>query len=523
MIKLSNNVVADILQEAQLHGLKLVVEDGQLRHTTSPANVPEELLKKIEAHREALVLAWPWSRPVFSHRGNAQREVRLLVHPSTSTMDVFSAELANVYYMNSTHLAFRCAAPVHAPTLAAAAEQLALRYPILASVIKNDAAGPSIVLGVGKRPAVEEYDVSCETPATRERQARQIASQVICRPFEPQAGPLFRLFCIKLDESDFVLGYVIHHLVCDHICISMIVKRELMALYRACLEGQPIPARRPAVGYADYLQAIWDWLTPEVTAAAKGYWQARLGGAPATRLASLEKYDEVYDANASQREFHIGKPALQRLRQFGTHHKIPMSTLCLAAKVLATAAISNSKDVTVAVIMTLRQLPELVDVVGWMGNVVPIRVTLEADDSFEDVVRKVESRIDEARQYIFYPYSFVAAIMKEVPSSPIFPFFNYKETSASLALAENLKLPGDFAVDFVESKFINGSHFFETRVSPSGITGFMHYSPRLYSPEIVSAFLDEFTHILESVPNHAVPKAVPNFNAVHSSKAVANG
>jgi hypothetical protein len=51
----------------------------------------------------------------------------------------------------------------------------------------------------------------------------------------------------------------------------------------------------------------------------------------------------------------------------------------------------------------------------------------------------------------------------------------------------------------------------------------MHYSPRLYSPEIVSAFLDEFTHILESVPNHAVPKAVPNFNAVHSSKAVANG
>jgi Condensation domain len=522
MMKLSNNVVEDLLREANLHGLELVVEHGQLRYTACPANVPDELMKKIEEHRAALIFAWPWSTaerarlhagPVFSRRSNAQGEVRLLVHASTPR-EAFSAELAHVHFMNSTHMTLRYHAPFYAHALAAAAEQVTLRYPVLASVFSNGEAGPSITVGVGKRPVVEEYDVSSEAPATRERHAREIASRVICRPFEPEVGPLFRLFCIKLGECDFVIGYVIHHLVCDHTA-SMTVKRELMMMYQACLQGLPIPQRRPSMEYTDYLQATWDWLNTEVGDAAKRYWQARLRGAPATRLASLEKHDEFYDEDARLREFHIDRQVLQRLRKFGTDHKIRMSTMCLTAKILATSSISSSKDVTVAVIMTARQLPQLVGVVGWLGNVLPIRVTLEADDSFEDVARKVELRLEEARRYIFYPYSFLQAIMQEVPSSFIFPFYNYKETSVIAASAESAKLAEDFPIDFVNGTFINGSHFFEAMVSDSGITGSLQYSPRLYSPDIVSAFLDMFTSILESVPNRAsrsvLPAAAANF------------
>jgi condensation domain-containing protein len=439
--------------------------------------------------------------PVFARRGDAREEVRLLVHPSTPR-EAFSAELANVHTMNSTYMTLRYHAPIYPRALAAAAEQIALRYPALASVFKNGAAGPTIAVGVGKRPVVEEYDVSAGTPETRERHAREIASQVICRPFDAQVGPLFRLFCIKLDASDFVIGYVIHHLVCDHTS-SMAVRRELLLLYQAGLQGLPVPQRRPTIEYTDYLQATWDWLQTDVADAAQDYWQARLRGAPATRLATLEKHDECFAEDARLREFHIDRPVLQRLRQFGAEHKIRLFTLCLTAKVLAIAAISNSRDVTVAVIMTLRQLPQLVGVVGWLSNVLPIRVTLEADDSFEDVARKVEDRLEEARRYIFYPYSFFEAIMKDVPSSSIFPFYNYKENSVIAAPPENVRLAENFPIDFVNGTFINGSHYFETLTSDSGITGYLRYSPRLYSPTIVSTFLDMFTDILESVPRRA--------------------
>jgi len=440
--------------------------------------------------------------PVFSRRGSAQGEVRLLVHPSTPR-DAFRADLANVHTMNSTYMTLRYHAPIYANALAAAAEQIALRYPALASVFGSGAAGPTITVGVGKRPVVEEYDVSSETPETRERHAREIASRVICRPFEPEAGPLFRLFCIKLDDSDFVIGYVIHHLVCDHTS-SMTVRRELMMLYYANLQGLPVPQRRPAVEYTDYLQATWDWLDTDVAEAAKGYWQARLHGAPATRLAGLEEHAQGCDEDARLREFHIDGRVLQRLRQFGAENKIRMFTMCLTAKILAISAISNSKDVTVAVLMTTRQLPQLVSVVGWLGNVLPIRVTLEVNDSFEDVAGKVEIRLQEARRYLFYPYSFLEAIMKEVPASPIFPFYNYKENSVIAAPAENVRLAENFPIDFVNGTFINGSHFFETMVSETGITGYLRYSPRLYSADVVSTFLDMFTNILESVPNEAL-------------------
>ncbi len=449
----------------------------------------------VEAER-----AHPNAHPVFAV-GKAQGETRLLIHPSTPR-DAFEAELAHLHFMNSTHMTLRYHAPVHAHALAAAAEQLTLRYPVLASVFKNGALGPTIAVGVGKRPVVEEYDVSSEAPETRERHARAIASRVICRPFEPEVGPLFRLFCIKLEERDFVIGYVIHHLVCDHTS-SMIVRRELMILYQACLQGLPVPARRPATAYADYLQGTWNWLNTDMADEAKCYWQARLRGAPATRLASLEKYDEFYDADARIRHFHIDRQVLQRLRQFGAHHKMRLATMCLTAKILAISRISNSRDVTVAVITTSRQLPQLVGVIGWLSNVLPIRVTLDSDDSFEDVARKVEIRLEEARRYIFYPYSFLQANMSGVPGSFIFPFYNYKESSVSVSPAGSVKLSEDFPIDFVNGTFINGSHSFETMVSDRGITGYLQYSPRLYSPEIVSTFLDRFANILESVPDEA--------------------
>lgn len=439
--------------------------------------------------------------PIFTRRGSAQQEARLLVHPATPR-EAFSAELANVHTMNSTYMTLRYHAPIHASALAAAAEQVALRYPALASVFKNGEAGPTIMVGVGKRPVVEEYDVSSSLPEARERDAREIASRVICRPFDSEAGPLFRLFCIKLAESDFVIGYVIHHLVCDHTA-SMTVRRELMMLYYANLQGLPVPPRRPGIEYADYLQATWDWLGTDVADAAKGYWQARLRGAPATRLAGPEEYAESCDEGARIREFHIDGEVLQRLRQFGTEQRIRMFTMCLAAKILAIAAISNSKDVTVAIVMTTRQLPQLVGVVGWLGNVFPIRVTLEAGDSLVDVARKVEGRLEEARRYIFYPYSFLQAVMKEVPSSPVFPFFNYKENSVIAAPPERVRLAENFPIDFVDGTFINGSHYLETLVSDSGIAGYMRYSPRLYSTEVVSTFLGMFANILASAPAEA--------------------
>ncbi len=439
--------------------------------------------------------------PIFSRRGDARPEVRLLVHPATPR-EAFSGELANVHTMNSTYMTLRYHAPIYANALAAAAEQVALRYPALASVFENGAAGPTIKVGVGKKPVVEEYDVSSALPEAREREAREIASRVICRPFDSETGPLFRLFCIKLTESDFVIGYVIHHLVCDHTA-SMTVRRELMMLYYANLQGLPIPQRRPGVEYADYLQATWDWLGTDVADAAKSYWQATLRDAPATRLAGPEEYAESCSEDARLREFQIDGQVVQRLRQFGTQQRIRMFTMCLAAKILASAAISDSRDVTVAVVMTTRQLPQLVGVVGWLGNVFPIRVTLEAGDSFVDVARKVEARLDESRRYIFYPYSFLQAVMKEVPSSPVFPFFNYKENSVIAAPPERVKLAENFPIDFVNGTFINGSHYLEALASDNGISGYMRYSPRLYSTDVVNTFLGMFADILAAAPAEA--------------------
>ena len=134
-------------------------------------------------------------------------------------------------------------------------------------------------------PALPAIDLSGLPEAIRERQADRLAVAEARRPFDLQAGPLFRTALLRLgtgpdgDENagDHVILVTFHHIVSDGWSVAIFLKE--MAAFYAGEEAAPLP--RLPIQYADY--AVWqrERLAGERLEAGLGWWAEHLAGAPA--------------------------------------------------------------------------------------------------------------------------------------------------------------------------------------------------------------------------------------------------
>jgi hypothetical protein len=73
--------------------------------------------------------------------------------------------------------------------------------------------------------------------AERETEARRLTVQEAQRPFDLSKGPLLRVTLLRLDESEYVLLLILHHIVSDGWSMGVLI-REIAALYTAYLEAE---------------------------------------------------------------------------------------------------------------------------------------------------------------------------------------------------------------------------------------------------------------------------------------------
>ncbi|MBJ6766256.1 non-ribosomal peptide synthetase, partial [Myxococcaceae bacterium JPH2] len=93
----------------------------------------------------------------------------------------------------------------------------------------------------------------------REDETLRLAEAETTLPFQLATGPLVRARILRLEAQHHVLLVTMHHIVSDGWSMGVLV-RELIALYRARLEGRPSPLSELPIQYADY--AVWQrqWL-----------------------------------------------------------------------------------------------------------------------------------------------------------------------------------------------------------------------------------------------------------------------
>ncbi|MCI0439923.1 MAG: condensation domain-containing protein, partial [Chloroflexi bacterium] len=209
-------------------------------------------------------------------------------------------------------------------------------------------------------------------------------------PFDMAGGPLLRVTLVRLSEDEHVVLFTMHHIISDGWSMSVFVK-EVAALYRASMEGQPSPLPELSVQYADY--AVWqrEWLQGEVLEGQVQYWREHLSGAPAVLELPTDRPRSAMQRHRGARQsFAFSAELSERLRELSRREGVTLFMTLMAAWQLLLSRYSGQDDIVVGTSIANRNRTEVEPLIGFFINTLGLRTHLDEGLSFRDLVRQVK-------------------------------------------------------------------------------------------------------------------------------------
>ncbi|HUE92419.1 condensation domain-containing protein, partial [Pseudomonas sp.] len=285
--------------------------------------------------------------------------------------------------------------------------------------------------------ALEERDLRGEP-----QQLEAVTREQAARAFDLARGPLLRVQLLRLDDQQWRLQVVTHHIVSDGWSIG-VFSAELAQAYAALCQGQGQPASLTElpVQYADF--AIWQraWLEAGEGARQLHYWRERLGfEQPVLALPYLQAAGQMRHAVRLAQALPTGLSA--RLRGLAQSEGATLFQLLLAAFQLLLARYSGQRDIRVGVPVANRQRGEIAPLIGFFVNTQVLRAELSPQQSFRALLAQVRQLALEAQDHQDLPFDqLVEALAPErsLGQTPLFQvLFNHQRRDLG-ALA---RLPG---------------------------------------------------------------------------------
>ncbi|GEB55154.1 non-ribosomal peptide synthetase [Streptomyces gardneri] len=258
--------------------------------------------------------------------------------------------------------------------------------------------------------------------------------------------PLLRATLVR-DGQRHRLLLTLHHIVADGWSVSVLL-RELTAAYRG--DALPEPASPEP-----YLA----WLAGRDRSAAREAWRGALAGlAGPTRLTELSGTDSPTGAaDAPVRPEHVDTRLPQDLTAgltaYARTHGLTLSTVLHGAWGLLLGGLTGSQDVVFGTTVSGRttEVAGLDSAVGLFINTVPARVTLRADESLTELLRRVQ---DEHTALLDHQHLGLADIQRAAGGGELFDTLvvleNYPTGDRSAGQgAEELRITGAEVLDAV--------------------------------------------------------------------------
>ncbi|HEX6373983.1 MAG TPA: amino acid adenylation domain-containing protein [Longimicrobium sp.] len=283
----------------------------------------------------------------------------------------------------------RLSGVLDADALRRALGEVVRRHESLRTTFREVSGAPVQVIAPFAGLAVATGDLSHLPQAEREAEAKRLATEDARRPFDLEAGPLFRASLLRLGAEDHVLLLCMHHVVSDGWSLGILF-RELSALYEAYRQGQASPLPELPVQYADF--AVWqrEHLRGAVLDRKLAYWRATLAGAPALLELPADKPRPAVQTYRGARE-PVALPAelLERLEALAQREGATLYMVLLAAFQVLLGRYSGTEDIVVGSPIAGRTRAEAEALIGFFVNTLVLRTDLRGDPSFREVLRRV--------------------------------------------------------------------------------------------------------------------------------------
>ncbi len=272
------------------------------------------------------------------------------------------------------------------------------------------------------------HDLSSHPLADRELEATRLATADAHRPFDLSVGPLMRARLVKLDEEQYRLFLVQHHLIHDGLTIYGVLMSELPAIYDAFAQGKPSPLAPPRLQFGDF--ALWQKRFLESNSGPQiAYWRKQLAGTlPALELPADRPRPPVFSFRGATADFMISPELAAEVRSTALREgATPFAFMLTVLKTLL-FRYSGQEDILVGTPVDGRRRPEFGRMAGFITNIIAFRSRPSADRTFRDYLHDVKDTVLDALANQDIPMDRLVRDLKLPHDASRHPIFNVSFT-----------------------------------------------------------------------------------------------
>jgi amino acid adenylation domain-containing protein len=268
-----------------------------------------------------------------------------------------------------------------------------LVYPDGQPRLRVVAAGPAVV----HDPAVARGSVTLPIIEANPGDADARAAELVIRPFEAAAGPLWRAALLRLGPAEHRLVLVVHHLIAD-MATAGVLFTCLSAAYRTRQAGEAgrggtepgLPAAPPHSAYREWER---EFLRGPRCAAQVAYWTGQVANVSPLELPGARPRLAGSPRQGALIGVRIPARTTDVLRRLGRAQGGTITHVALAGYATVLHRYSGTEVLAIGVPVSTRKGRRWAASAGLYVNTLPIRVTLTGNPPFEQLVRQVRDTV----------------------------------------------------------------------------------------------------------------------------------
>ncbi|CDG18410.1 beta-ketoacyl synthase N-terminal-like domain-containing protein [Xenorhabdus doucetiae] len=453
-----------------------------------------------------------------------------LYDPIVASADQDLLYIHQITFANGSYnmpMAFRCPRSVSATSIARAIEQVADRHPVLKCLFERQGAD---LMMLPQRDVTVGMLISEAGDKPEENLAR--LQQFANMPFDLHTELPIRAMMLTGSEGlpFHQVLIVVHHIVCDAVSLGILADD-----FQRLLQELPLPV--PEYSFAAYRRDRQASESKDKVRKEKAYWLANLLPLPAPlSLPVAEGYDwhtDTEKARGITLESDLSPQTSIEIRRLCDELGLPPFVFFLGAFGVLIAKITRADAFLLGVPVTGRMQPEELALVGYLVNMLALKMEPETDLPVADYLLQLHAQWAESIPYQTYPMS---ALLDDLSAErqlqnrqgkhPLFDVvFGYLPVSLSGA-DENNDINGESGFSRLELtleavKFDLAMDVSETR---DAFNCTIQLRQPMFSETIGKAILDYFFVLIDEIianPEEEIQELLKNLNHGHTPELFA--
>lgn len=480
--------------------------------TNPPDEAPTTRVSRLSPERQGLLRQWSRRNLVAARtadtiprRGDIDRiplsfaQRRLwFIHQLTSGSSAYNGTLS-----------IRLRGPLNIDALRRSLNEVIRRHEAIRTIFPSVDGQPFQLILPHLALALPVVDLSGVPPDERDREAERRTLHQDALPFDLAVGPLVRALLMRLDDATHVLSISMHHMVCDGVSTTILV-RELGILYDAYASDSLPSLPELPIQYADV--AVWERGRAQAELEVhRTFWRRQLDGVPTVlNLPTDRPYPPMRSFEGASHRFLLPASVTAAIKRLSQQEGVTVFTTLLTAFQILLARYSGQHDMVIGTPIANRPRLETESLIGFFAGTLIFRLNVPQDRSFRAALHTVRSAILDATAHQDTPFEQIVDDLRLERTTSHNPLFQVMFNFGTPPRIEQTHAGLTFIPKFARGDASMFDLWLSMAEHDQDLVGILEYNTDIYDGATAGRIVEHFTVLLRTLvdqPDEPIARA----------------